>query len=154
MMLFNNRFKKTAIALFSTAIILMPTAGMAQSSNRFIQQLAAQLYRIARSAAGRDYDLVTVKSGRLRRREGESLSVTMSRGNRYAIVGVCDEDCNDIDLRLYDENDNLIDSDTSSDDKPVVVVSPRWSGEYRLRVTMARCSANPCYYGVGLFRRN
>ena len=152
-MLFNNRFKKLAIPLFSASIVLIPTVGMAQDSDIFLRQLARQLYQIALRAAGQDYSLVTVEHGTLHPEQTESLTVSITSGYSYAIVGVCDNDCNDIDLHLYDGNNNLIDFDIDNDDTPVIVVSPRQSGEYRLRVAMVRCSDSPCYYGVGLFNR-
>ncbi|MGA7935472.1 MAG: hypothetical protein WCA35_18115, partial [Kovacikia sp.] len=71
----------------------------------------------------------------------------------YGLIGVCDRDCRDLDLRLYDENGNLVAADTSSDDTPFVSLTPRWSGQFYLRVDMANCRANYCYYGVGVFGR-
>lgn len=81
----------------------------------------------------------------------ESFTLDLTGDREYAIVGACDNDCSDMDFWLYDENDNLIDSDTSTDDVPVVRVTPSWTGQFRVRVKMYACSANPCYYGIGVF---
>ncbi|CCQ70100.1 hypothetical protein CWATWH0402_2981 [Crocosphaera watsonii WH 0402] len=80
-------------------------------------------------------------------------SISLDSGESYAIIGVCDEDCHDLDLHLYDGNGHLVDSDTSSDDTPIVQVSPRWSGSFRVKVSMPGCSDSPCYYGIGVFSR-
>ena len=83
----------------------------------------------------------------------DSYTFTLRGGQAYRIKGVCDEDCSDIDFRLYDEHGNLVDSDTASDDIPIVKITPAWTGEFRLDVKMYRCNANPCYFGIGVFGR-
>jgi hypothetical protein len=74
----------------------------------------------------------------------------LAEGKDYLIVSVCDQDCSDLDLTLFDENNNEIATDTSTDDAPVVEVSPRWSGKFRLNVTMYACGNAPCYYGISV----
>lgn len=78
--------------------------------------------------------------------------ITLKGGEEYALLGVCDEECNDIDLFLYDEKGNEIDSDTASDDVPVVVVNPSRSARYRVHLSMFDCDVEPCLYAVGLYR--
>ena len=82
-----------------------------------------------------------------------NLELTLSKGVPYIIVGVCDEDCADLDLELLDSNGNLVDSDTESDDTPMVSVNPRWTDRFILRVLMPSCSNSPCWYAVGVFSR-
>ena len=89
--------------------------------------------------------------GHLREEGEDTVSVGLSATRSYAIVGACDTDCADLDFWLYDENDNLIDSDTGTDAVPVVRVTPRWSGTFSLRVRMVACTVEPCAYGVGVF---
>ena len=69
----------------------------------------------------------------------------------YSFVGVCDNDCRDLDLELYDENGNLIDKDVQNDDMPEVIVRPKSTGTFKLKVVMENCSESYCYYGVGVF---
>ena len=88
---------------------------------------------------------------RLREEGEDTVSVGLTATRSYAIVGACDTDCADLDFWLYDENDNLIDSDTGTDAVPVVRVTPRWSGTFSLRVRMAACAVEPCAYGIGVF---
>jgi hypothetical protein len=40
----------------------------------------------------------------------------------------------DLDAYLYDENGNLIDSDTDLTDYCIVQVTPKWSGSFRLEI--------------------
>ena len=76
----------------------------------------------------------------------------MDGGTAHTLLGVCDEDCSDIDLYLYDEGGVLIDSDASTDDVPVLLVTPPRRGRYRVQVTMYDCQVEPCFYAVGLYQ--
>jgi hypothetical protein len=81
-------------------------------------------------------------------------TVTLRAGSEYRLFGACDEDCQDLDLEIYDANGRLVDEDTASDDFPVVSVRPRYTQEYSFRVTMADCSYEPCAYMVGVLGRD
>jgi len=83
----------------------------------------------------------------------DSLNFTLQGGKDYVIVGVCDTDCEDLDLKLFDENDNEIDTDTATDDFPILRVVPKWTGRFDLKVVMASCKERYCYYGVGVYAK-
>lgn len=72
-------------------------------------------------------------------------------GATYLFVGVCDSDCSDLDLTLYDAHGYLIDRDAKPDKTAVVTVRVFESSDFRLRVTMAKCNLSPCWMGVGAF---
>lgn len=141
---------KTAIALFSGIVLLTPTAALA---GRFTDQVRGQLMQAAISLGiNGSYQLThNPQVDNLRNNQSKILNINLRSGTSYAFVGVCDEDCRDIDLQVYDENGNLVDSDTGADDYPMVRVNPRWNGRFRVKVTMANCKASTCYYGVGVF---
>jgi hypothetical protein len=80
--------------------------------------------------------------------ESEEMTVELARGVTYAFVGKCDNDCRDIDFRLYDGYGRLIDQDLSHDDYPLVRVTPTRSGTFRLRVAMPGCTTRSCGWGV------
>ena len=82
--------------------------------------------------------------------ESEDRTLTIDGAGTYLIVGVCDQDCSDLDLELYDGNGRLIDSDVATDDVPVLAAE-LLSGRYRLRVKMITCSVEPCNWGVGVY---
>jgi len=77
--------------------------------------------------------------------------VTMNAGRQYVILGVCDNDCSDLDLRLYGPDGSQIIQDIALDDHPTLRLMAPVTGSYRLDVIMATCRQNPCYYGVQLF---
>ncbi len=95
------------------------------------------------------------KVGLLKNGESTTLEVTLNLDRSYRLVGVCDQQCADMDMKLYNSGGALVDEDTSTDDIPLVDVSPRVSGSYTMKVTMADCSnaTYGCYYGVTLLRK-
>ena len=92
-------------------------------------------------------------TGLLREGANGTVTYTLVKGNTYKIVGACDNDCSDIDLVLRDEGGNLIDSDTETDDIPVVQVTPLRTGTFTLKTIMVKCSDSiGCDYGVDVYR--
>jgi hypothetical protein len=89
--------------------------------------------------------------GQVARRERLTLHLDANRS--YHVAAVCDEDCLDIDLHLYDDNGNLVDQDTADDDIPYVSVTPKWSATFTIRVSIPVCTAYRCTFGVGVFTR-
>ena len=80
-----------------------------------------------------------------------SLPYRLLAGWDYKIVAMCDGDCGDIDLCIYDEQGRQVDCDVQSDDKPIVEVMPRSTGLYTVEVDMHDCDVAPCGYGVAVF---
>lgn len=56
------------------------------------------------------------------------------RGGEYARVAVSGDGDSDLDLLVFDENDNLVVQDTSYGDDPVVSWTPSWTGPFKIRV--------------------
>ncbi|WP_161607265.1 serine/threonine-protein kinase [Prochlorothrix hollandica] len=130
------------------------SAGSTTLSNEYQEQVQTQL-SVARLALGlEDYEdsydsyISAIEGGSL-----ETLNLPLDAGNTYSIVGVCDVDCSDLDLTLYDDNGNQIDEDQESDDYPIVTVEPSWSATFRLDATMYQCDTATCVYGIGVFRK-
>jgi len=132
--------------------LLVPAAASAQ--NQWQRTVRNQVSQHDAFLSERGYSMSgAVYDGSLKDDESENLTITLLPGTSYAFMGVCDEDCHDIDLRLFDANGNEVDSDVRDDDWPIVTVTPRFKGEYRVRVVMASCSNDPCYYGIGVFTK-
>lgn len=113
-----------------------------------------QVLNIGMTLASEGYELThDIKFASLNDGRSDSYYFTLDRGNAYKIYAVCDEDCGDLDLCIYDENGNEIECDESSDDLPIVSVSPKWTGRFRLWVKMYDCSINPCRFGIAIFGR-
>jgi hypothetical protein len=76
---------------------------------------------------------------------------TLLGGSSYLIVGVCDNDCVDVDLALVDESNVVIASDTAPDDLPVIRFTPSTTANYWVKPTMHDCRVEHCGYGIGVF---
>ena len=68
----------------------------------------------------------------------------------YAILVVCDADCEDVDAYLY--LGSLIDEDIEPDNYPLIRHVAQFSTRYRIEVRMEECGAPRCTYNVGVFR--
>jgi hypothetical protein len=140
----------TLLALSCMALILVPfrtTYGQNQYEQHVLQQL--QSASSAFTSAG--YTPVISDGGSLAQGETMTYTVTLQKGASYMLMGVCDQDCMDLDLALYDGYGNLISADETEDDVPVVDVTVTTGGDFTLEVTMYHCSEAICYYGVGIY---
>lgn len=152
----------SVLAWIAAALLAVAPAGAQRPD--YEEQVRQQILASAMFLSDAGYRLSDYYSGELGHREWEEAQVMrkgrpvddylwLEEGVEHAFVGACDEDCYDLDLRLYDENENLIDADELEDDLPTVEVVPSWSGRFYLEVRMLECAISPCYYGVGHFKR-
>jgi hypothetical protein len=56
------------------------------------------------------------------------------RADEEATVMISGDNDTDLDFYIYDENGNLITSDTDSTDDCVLTFTPKWTGEFRIEV--------------------
>lgn len=92
--------------------------------------------------------------GALRSGQPQYWEVQLARGGTYQIVGVCDEDCEDVDMEVYDGNGNSVGSDTLADDYPRVQLTPSSSGTFSVKIWLHACSSEPCYAAARVLRKN
>ncbi|EDN66147.1 conserved hypothetical protein, secreted [Beggiatoa sp. PS] len=140
-----------AIVLLLSTMFITPQTAFA---NRFTDQVRSQLRAIALLLGiDKDYELThDPYVGKLEDDEATRLTLKLYRRNSYVIAGVCDEDCRDMDIELYDDDGNRVDFDMKSDDKPVVRVTPAWTAKFTLKISMPSCRRGVyCYYGIGVF---
>lgn len=139
------------LAAISATCFLTPTAVRADNS-QYVYEVGGQLARAAIASGLGGYTLThepfidLLTHGR-----SDYITINLRAGTSYGIVGVCDRDCRDLDIALYDSYGNLIASDLQDDDIPFIRINPNHSGSYRVRVDMAKCNTNSCYYGIGAF---
>ena len=141
-----------AFTIALAGMVYLPMAGQAQTDYNeqvrdFLETSGRMMLEPQGLLATRD-----IYTGSLNANADESHWITLEGGEEYALLGVCDEDCEDIDLYLYDDNGREIDSDALSDDVPVVLVTPSARTSYRVQVNMYDCDVEPCYYAVGVYR--
>lgn len=142
-----------ALALLSTlaAGVVSPLPVAAQSSE-YNRQLEVQLNESRRLYLPAGQSIVRGPlGGSLDQGDTINYSFQLVAGRSYTILGVCDNDCSDLDITLYDPAGNQVAEDVLTDDKPVASVTARRSGRYRATISMASCSTGACFYAVAAY---
>ena len=114
------------------------------------EQLFHRWENLAREGYGLSHELIY---GDLDDSSNGYVYLNLRSDRTYQIYSPCDYDCDDIDLCLYDEYDNLISCDDKPDDQPEINFSPSKDARFKLKVIMYNCEIEPCKYGVGVFSR-
>lgn len=146
--------KRSLQALTLTFAALVALA--ARPSDAQAQEHAELVWRQLNTAfttVNRDgYGSLNYIIGRMGEGKMDSWTLNFEKGTTYRIVGACDKDCADLDIEILDGSDVLT-RDILDDDAPVVTFSPKASGTLRVKVTMAKCSDEPCFFGFGIFQK-
>jgi hypothetical protein len=141
---------RVSLTLLLALLLVAPVQAAAQG--QWEQQVLDQLQVAGQAVRAEGYTLRgDPHTGTLRNEASEDFTLVLDGGVHYALVGVCDNDCTDVDLALMDDSGTQIDSDYELDDYPVVEVTPPYTARYSVHVYMAECSTEPCWYGVGVF---
>lgn len=143
-----------ALAFMVVAATVCSKTAAAQAP--WVRQINAQLISspFVQTAVARDFSIThdpyysLIPSG-----GSDAVTLTLAYGRTYRIVAKCDNDCTDVDLKLFDSYGNLVDQDTGTDDYPVVSVTPARTSTYRLRIQMYRCATVDCGVGVVVLGR-
>ncbi|MBI1188020.1 MAG: TIR domain-containing protein [Alphaproteobacteria bacterium] len=131
---------------------IQPPSGV--SMQQYTQHVQARLAQVQQTMLSQGWQQVGAPhNSQLGNGETETVPAQLMQGVRYQIVGVCDQDCGDMDLRLRDAANNALAEDVATDNIPVLNVTPAMSGNYTLDVIMYACSNQPCFYSVALFGR-
>ncbi len=79
------------------------------------------------------------------------IRVTLHKGVSYVLLGVCDDDCRNLNMKLYDEDGQFVGADTGPGSTADLEIQPRHTQDFILRMIMKRCNREPCYYGLGVY---
>ena len=134
--------KSLATAASCLALLAGPAAAQDPRGAAMVaSQLDAVVNEIGLTAGGR-------ATGRLAQDGSYVIQLQATGGDTY-FVGVCDENCSDLDLVVSDSSGRQVGEDFELDDVPMVQVAT--AGVYSVEVRMAACS-DSCHWGVGVFR--
>lgn len=143
-----------AAVTFLVLLAAAGAAGAAGAQTRWERQVTQQLDLVARDLAPRGYRVAGEPfTGQLGQGGTARFRVALRPNVTYALVGLCDEDCRDLDLRMLDEGDREVTTAAVPGDKPFLEITVETGGKFTLVVTMAQCGTGPCNYGVGLFAK-
>lgn len=113
---------RVVIALVVAAGLAAPQAAPAQS--RWREQVNVQIDQAAKLLRERGFEKTDTYDGSLNHDASESVIIPLRAGRQYAVLAVCDNDCTDLDLRLYNSDDKELAADIETDDAPVVTIAP------------------------------
>ncbi len=149
-----GKIMKFGIAGVCAAVVAMGAAAPTIAQSSYEQEVNRLLNLTQNIANSRGFSSSHSRyNGQLNTNREDTVTLDLYAGTSYMMVAQCDRDCSDIDMWLYDENGNLIDSDVLVDDTPIVEVTPRRNARFSLRTRMITCSVEPCYYGIGVYAR-
>lgn len=149
----SNRMRRVVhtLAILGVAGALVAAA---PPQDRWEQQVRRLLEHAATTTASSGYvSTHEAKIGTLRDDQTTTWTLSLNAGTEYRIIGVCDADCSDLDLKLYNPAGTLVSEDVAVDDVPILSIVPPATREYTLRIVMATCSTSPCRFGVGVYGR-
>ena len=145
-----------AVAPVAVAPDTPPAAPVASSGTAWMDQIQAQTQLRSGSdyanMAAYGYTLLDVaKTALLAPSTAETVPLSLPSGYEYALMGVCDNDCSDLDLAIIKDGTELS-RDTSTDDWPVLSVVPTSGSSYQVKVSMYQCTTATCGYQVTVWK--
>jgi hypothetical protein len=133
------------LCAFLSLLVIPPTA---ESQASVDDRLAGYAELVQKEGFSR---VTAYQDGMLREGNDSRFSVDLQSGVEYRIIGYCDEDCEDLDLTLYDPFGDLIESDILMDAAPLLSFTASSNGRFEVEVSMVTCTLEPCGFGVGVF---
>ena len=133
--------------LSATALTAVMLAGPAAAQNMRGAAIVAEQLDKATSEMGLTAGARV--TGRLTGGRSQMVNIEAPGGTTW-FIGVCDENCRDVDLIVRDASGREVGRDEELDDVPVVAVGTT-AGTYTVEVSMADCTGE-CHWGVGVFR--
>ncbi len=91
-------------------------------------------------------------AGVLQQGHNASLDFDLQAGATYLLAGICGQDCEGLDLRLYDQHSRLLQERSNARGSPLIMHDALAAAAVTLRVRMAACSREPCDFEVAVFR--
>lgn len=140
----------TCLAVAFSLVLAVPPAHA-----QWLEQVSSQIHDFGDRVADTGYRLIDdSKTGSLNSGASTTVTLTLVSGREYVIFGACDDDCGDLDLRLYDASGTEIDEDVEIDAVPVVTASASQGASFTVEVLMVECSSEPCFWGLGVFEQS
>ncbi len=139
---------RTIATLIAIALGLTAAPALAQWS-------ATQLEQIGEMMTARGLERISEpQEGSLDDDDSATVNVFLAgNGATTLVAAICDEDCSDLDIVVYDPDGAELGADAKPDDIPMVGIKPAKGGAYRVKVTMAVCAFDPCGYSVIAYQK-
>ena len=139
-------------AAFVAVLACLANASASAQTGDYRQQLDQQLQKSRELFQQQGYSIAAGPfTGALPVGGKERFTLPVENGVSYKILGVCDNDCQDVDLRVFNMNGQNIGEDVTDDDIPIVELQPTGTGTVQLEANMIKCTSTPCYHAVEVY---
>jgi hypothetical protein len=138
---------RRATLLLALLACAAATAAAAQPADPMRAQVAALT---ARMPAGTRL-LREPWMGALAQGASDDIWIGLRAGRTYHLIPLCDQDCSEVDLRMYDAAGTEVAHASDMDDIDILTITPARGGRYRMRMVMLGCSAAPCRYAIAMY---
>ncbi len=89
--------------------------------------------------------------GKVKERVEVPFTAKLSSNVTYTILGVCDDNCNGLNLTLKNEKGDKITNDEKPEGIPVISFTPTENSNYQITARPDKCSGETCEFGMVLF---
>ncbi len=94
----------------------------------------------------------SIQTGSLSHGDEVTIPIDITGAHEAAVLGTCDRQCADLDLRLVTQDGRLIDLDEEEDDSPHVEVEAGKTNKLLIKVRMANCASTSCMFAISQFQ--
>ena len=102
-----------------------------------------------------DDQVLFVQIDNIRRDVTDSQTYTLDSGSEYGIIVVGDDErIQDIDVKVYDQDGDLVGKDSDNENIAMVSVAPRRRQKYEITVSAYEMSSNDGFYGIIIYRND
>ena len=133
------------VSLLMAALLLLPMQPL-HASAAGAERNAKILFDALRTRGWHVRD--SYSYGFLKRGAYTVIQTQLLAGNHYKICAAGCEDAADVDISVFDENENLIDGDHDNSVLAVADITPKWSGTFYVKVTMYDSTPGGAHYVV------
>ena len=139
----------TRIAAAALAALTLVTPVAAQAVDPYVNQVSVQLRQVYRAYnRGDSYADRGQHIGKLNRGGRYERLMFLDRDEEYVFAAACDSDCDQVRLRIYDQNGALVAERRTN--QPIATIAPPRPGTYRIQLDMTGCRQAECHFGVAL----
>ena len=103
----------STLTLFLFLLVVLAPLRTAIAQDRYEQQVLQQLGEASMAFTSVGYIPIIEDGGKLDQGSSETYTVPLETGYTYILMGVCDEDCLDLDMATYEGYGNLSSRDDS-----------------------------------------
>ncbi len=112
-------------------------------------QVKDKAYRIMDAYTGNGFNVRDeIQIGKLKQDDSYYFDTQLSAGNEYFFYVGGDDTLRALDIRIYDENWEMVSADVSLGPTAEAVITPEWSGVFHIKVTITECGPDGAYWFI------